>query len=93
MNLRNRKDKVADSEADVTSVSGGGIFDDVTDSNSTDDDISLDSFSSKTVVFEKILANGEIKEESQKSSNKKSIQNPVVSYEPTGLFLFSKKRC
>ena len=79
MNLRNRKDKVADSEADVTSVSGGGIFDDVTDSNSTDDDISLDSFSSKTVVFEKILANGEIKEESQKSSNKKSIQNPFKS--------------
>ena len=79
MNLRNRKDKVADSEADVTSVSGGGIFDDVTDSNSTDDDISLDSFSSKTVVFEKILANGEIKEESKKSSNKKSIQNPFKS--------------
>ena len=79
MSLRNRKDKVTDSEADVTSVSEGGVLDDVTDSNSTDDDISLDSFSSKTVVFEKILANGEIKEESKKSSNKKSIQNPFKS--------------
>lgn len=79
MSRRNRKDKVKDSEADVTSVSESGVFDDVTDNGSTYDDISLDSFSSKTVVFEQIVTDGEKKEESTKSGKKKNIPNPFKS--------------